>query len=97
MPEKVEEMKALFEKDAEKYHVYPFDDRGAGRIAIAKPNPPGVDPNSTKFVYYEGATRLPETSAPKIKNRSWNLTAVQKLKALQRRALLWHLVVLQLD
>ncbi|MFW1533308.1 arylsulfatase [Vibrio parahaemolyticus] len=75
MPEKVKEMKALFEQDAEKYHVYPFDDRGAGRLAIAKPTPPGFDPKSTHYVYHEGATRLPETSAPKIKNRSWSLTA----------------------
>jgi arylsulfatase len=31
-PEKLKAMKALFYQEAEKYHVYPLDDRGTGRL-----------------------------------------------------------------
>lgn len=75
MPEKVEEMKKLFDQEAKKYDVYPFDDRGAGRLMIQKPTPPGSDPKTTHFVFHEGLTRLAESSAPAIKNRSWSLNA----------------------
>src|SRR5262249_46026443 len=50
-------------KAAEKNHVYPFDDRGAARRAVPKPSPGGADPNRSKFSYYVGASRLPETAA----------------------------------
>jgi hypothetical protein len=45
---------------------------------IPKP-PPGADPTATRFTYAAGATRLPETAAPGIKNRSWtNLSATAR-------------------
>lgn len=75
MPDKLEEMKKKFDEAAEKFNVYPLDDRGAGRLLIPKPSPPGSDPKATTFTYYQGATRLSETSAPQMKNRSWTLTA----------------------
>ncbi len=73
MPEKLEEMKALFREEAERNQVYPLDDRGAGRLAIAKPTP--SDPDRTHFVFYPGATRLAETAAPNTKNRAHTITA----------------------
>jgi arylsulfatase len=66
-PKKLAELKALFDKEAKKNNVYPFDDRGAGRLAVPKPPPGGADPNRTKFTYYSGVTRLPETAAPNTK------------------------------
>ncbi|WP_210165268.1 arylsulfatase [Beijerinckia mobilis] len=74
-PAKLAAMKAEFDVLAEKYHVYPLDDRGAARLVTPKPRPPGSDPAATQFTYYAGATRLPETAAPPMKNRSWTLTA----------------------
>jgi arylsulfatase A-like enzyme len=73
MPEKLDEMKALFKDEAEKYHVYPLDDRGTQRLLEPKPTP--SDPNRTHFVYYAGATRLAETAAPNTKNKSHRITA----------------------
>lgn len=67
-PDKVEELKALFEVEAEKYGVFPLDDRGAERLLIPKPSP--GDPNRRHFTYYQGAVRLSETAAPNTKNRS---------------------------
>jgi arylsulfatase len=73
-PDLLAAMKAKFDELAKKYHVYPLDDRGAARLAVPKPPPPGSDPKATTFTYYAGATRLPENAAPPMKNRSWTLT-----------------------
>lgn len=74
--EKLAELKSIFDEEAEKNHVYPFDDRGAGRLATPKPSPGGADPNRTKFAFYPGVSRLPETAAPNTKNRSHVITAI---------------------
>jgi arylsulfatase len=76
MPDKLAEMKALFDGEAEKNNIYPFDDRGAARLGMPKPSPGGADPKRTHFTYYEGALRLPETASPNTKNRSHRITAV---------------------
>ena len=74
-PEKLAALQAAFEAAAERYAIYPLDDRGAARLAVPKPPPPGSDPSATSFTLYAGATRLPETAAPNMKNRSWTVTA----------------------
>jgi arylsulfatase len=74
-PEKLDALKAAFDAAAEQYGIYPLDDRGAARLALSKPPPPGSDPEATTFTYFAGATRLPETAAPNMKNRSWTVTA----------------------
>ncbi|MGB5322631.1 sulfatase-like hydrolase/transferase [Lutimonas sp.] len=74
-PEKLAEMKALFDEEAKKNSVYPLDDRGTGRIYEAKPSPGGSDPKRKHFTYYAGTTRLAETAAPNMKNKSHTITA----------------------
>lgn len=74
-PGKLAELTAKFDEAAREYHVYPLDDRGVGRLLQPKPYPPGFDAQATRFTFYEGATRLPETAAPSMKNRSWVLAA----------------------
>lgn len=74
-PDKLNEMKKKFDEAAEQYHVYPLDDRGAGRLLTPKPSPPGANTKATSYTFYAGATRLAETAAPPMKNRSWKLTA----------------------
>ena len=71
-PEKLEELKKLFDVEAEKHNVYPLDDRGAGRLALPKPSPLG---DRKEFTFYKGATRIPETAAPNNKNKSWEMEA----------------------
>jgi arylsulfatase len=72
-PEKLEELKALWEEEAQKYHVYPLDDRGAARLTVPKPS---LIAGRTSFTYYEGATRIPEPVAPNTKNTSWTMEAM---------------------
>lgn len=74
-PEKLEELKAMLDEAFEKYGVLPLDDRGAGRLAIAKPPVPGAVEGTKTYTYYEGAIRIAEPAAPPMKNRSWTLTA----------------------
>lgn len=75
-PKKLAELKTLFDEEAKRNNVYPFDDRGAARLAIPKPSPGGSDPKRTKFTYYAGVSRLAETAAPNTKNRSHRVSAV---------------------
>ncbi len=72
-PKKLTELQKIWEKEAEKYQVFPLDDRGAARVLVAKPSPLG---DRKSFTYYEGATRIPETAAPNTKNISWNMEAI---------------------
>jgi arylsulfatase len=72
-PQKLAEMKKLFDEEAAKNHVYPLDDRGTGRLVTPKPTP--FDPRRTDFVFYGGATRLAETASPNTKNKSHSITA----------------------
>ncbi|MFV0277763.1 MAG: sulfatase-like hydrolase/transferase, partial [Parahaliea sp.] len=74
-PEKLKELRAGFDKAAEQFSVYPLDDRGAARISVPKPLPPGAKRNTRLFTYYEGAIRIAETAAPPVKNNSWTLMA----------------------
>jgi arylsulfatase len=69
-PEKVDELKKLFDEECKKYDIYPLDDRGAGRLSLPKPSPGGADPKRKNFTYYPGAVRLAETAAANTKNRS---------------------------
>jgi arylsulfatase A-like enzyme len=75
-PDKLKAMKALFLSEAAKYNVLPLDDRGAERFSAKLAGRPlGPSEGISKFTYYAGMTRLPEGSAPDIKNRSFAITA----------------------
>lgn len=80
-PDKLEALKRIFDEEAVKNNIYPFDDRGSARIAVPKPSPGGSDPKRTKFTYYANASRLPETAAPNTKNRSHRVSAEVEMPA----------------
>ena len=71
-PDKLEELKKLFDKEAKNNNVYPLDDRGAERIVEYRPS---VTEGKTSFTYYSGAVRIPEDSAPNTKMKSHRITA----------------------
>ncbi len=73
-PDRLAELQHIFDEECERYGVYPFDDRGAARLATPKPPPGGADPARRHFTYYPGAVRLPETAAANTKNRSHRIT-----------------------
>lgn len=53
-PEKLAELKKLFDEECKKYGVYPFDDRGAARLAVPKPPPRGCRSETAAFHLLSG-------------------------------------------
>ena len=72
-PAKLKEMQEAFDAEAKKYNVYPLDSSMAERVD------PSIRPSLTRgrsdFTYYAGMIRIPEATAPDIKNRSFSVTA----------------------
>jgi len=78
-PAKLKEMQQVFDQEAKKYNVYPLDSSMAERVD------PAIRPSLTRgrndFVYYAGMTRIPEASAPDVKNKSFSVTAEVEVPA----------------
>ncbi len=75
-PEKLKELQALFMSEAKKYNVLPIDDRYGERATPQETaNRPSLTRGRNVFTYYEGLTRIPEGSAPDIKNKDFTVTA----------------------
>ncbi|MCC9606185.1 sulfatase-like hydrolase/transferase [Blastopirellula sp. JC732] len=72
-PEKLKELQAAFDQEAEKYDVYPLDDRFAER-AVNRERP-SVTRGRTSFSYASGADRIPEGSAPPLYQRTHTIAA----------------------
>jgi arylsulfatase len=72
-PDKLHELQDMFWAEAAKYNVLPLDDRFIER---ADPSlRPSLIEGRTHFTYFSGASRIPESSSPNIKNRSHVVTA----------------------
>jgi arylsulfatase A-like enzyme len=72
-PDRLAQLKHLFETEAWKYNVYPLDDRFAERAI--DPLRPSLVRGLTRFTYRAGTTRVTEGVAPPIKNVSHRITA----------------------
>ena len=72
-PDKLKELQAVFDREATKYNVYPLDSSLAERLD------PSIRPNLTRgrsvFTYYPGMVRIPEATAPNVRNTSYSVTA----------------------
>jgi arylsulfatase len=72
-PEKLAELQQIFDVEAKKYDVYPLDSSFADRAN------PAIRPSLTRgrdvFTYYPGTVRVPEATAPDIKNKSYRIEA----------------------
>ncbi|WP_229679063.1 arylsulfatase [Silvimonas amylolytica] len=75
-PKKLKELQAAFMVEAKKYKVLPLDDRTVERFSTKLTGRPsgGLD-GINKITFYPGMVRLPEGSAPEMKNRSFKITA----------------------
>jgi arylsulfatase len=74
-PQKVEEMKALFMKEAEKHHVLPLDDRFLERTMASVVGRPDLMGGRTSVTLGEGMTGMMESVFINVKNRSKTITA----------------------
>ncbi len=75
-PEKLKSLKDMFNQEAEKYNVYPLDDRYSERVS--NPLRPSITKDKTYFKYYQGTVRIPEGGTPPVYSRSH--TIISKLK-----------------
>ncbi|WP_158972410.1 arylsulfatase [Chachezhania sediminis] len=72
-PEKLAELQAMFDEEAQKFQVYPLDDRFSDRAL--NPERPSVTRGRDLFTYAPGTTRVPEGSAAPAYQRSHTITA----------------------
>lgn len=72
-PAKLRELQDLFWIEAAKYDVLPIDNSRVERLDVSlRPSPTR---GRSVFTYYAGQTRIPEGSAPDIKNKSFKIAA----------------------
>jgi arylsulfatase len=79
-PEKLEEMKKLFMKEAIKYNVLPIDDRTLERFDPFIAGRPDLMNGRTKLTLYEGAKGISENAFINVKNTSLTITADIEMK-----------------
>ena len=77
-PEKVAELKALFDAQAKLYNVYPLDDRTLERMdAVTR----AIVGGRSKFDYTQGDVGIAESASPPVKNRSHRIVAALNIPA----------------
>ncbi|MEZ0352534.1 arylsulfatase [Mycobacterium sp. pR1184] len=72
-PEKLSELKAVFDAEARKYDVYPLNDATLTRALPA--NRPSLLADRTSVTYYAGQVRIPETATLSYTSTSFELRA----------------------
>lgn len=71
-PEKVKELRALFEAEAKQHQVFPLDASVAARIVAPRPN---ITAGRSEFVYTRPMVGLPQGDSPFLLNASYTITA----------------------
>ena len=75
--EKLAELQRLFLIEAVKYNVLPLDNTKVERLDVS--NRPSNIRGLNEFTYYDGMTRIPEGSAPDLKNKSFGISAAVEI------------------
>lgn len=78
-PEKLKELKALFERDAIRFNVYPIDDRVIERTNPTLAGRPDLMADRTSLTLYDGMNGMLENSFMNVKNQSMRITAELEL------------------
>lgn len=72
LPEKLKELQALFQAEAEKYQVFPLDNTAFVRLLTPRPS---ATAGKTVFTYTGVKAGIPVGNAPSILNRDYTITA----------------------
>jgi arylsulfatase len=73
-PEKLRELQRAFYIEAVRYNVLPIDNSKIERLDVS--NRPSNIRGLKQFTYYDGMLRIPEGSAPDLKNKPFGISAV---------------------
>lgn len=79
-PEKVAEMKAVFEEEALKYNVFPIDNRGHQLFNAEFAGRPDLANKLKDVTFRAGMEAMRETCFPSLKNTSYTITADIEVK-----------------
>jgi arylsulfatase len=71
-PDKLAELLAVWEREAQANDVYPLDDRRGAREMLL---PPGAPQQGEHFVFYPPVSGVHKGVAPDLRGRSWSVTA----------------------
>jgi hypothetical protein len=74
-PKRLAKIQALFDRDAERYNVYPIDDRVIERVNPAIAGRPDVMKGRTSLTLYDGMNGMLENTFINVKNMSKTITA----------------------
>ncbi len=74
-PAKLEELQGLFDRDAERYNVYPIDDRVIERVNPEIAGRPDLMNGRTTLTLYDGMDGMLENTFINVKNKSKTITA----------------------
>lgn len=77
-PAKLQDLQRRFYIESVKYNVLPIDNSKVERLDVS--NRPSLTAGRNSFTYHDGMVRIPEGSAPDLKNRSWSLKADVEVK-----------------
>jgi arylsulfatase len=80
-PQKLDELKALFLKEAVKHDVLPIDDRSIERLDPSVAGRPDLMGARTSLTLYDGMTGMLENAFINVKNRSKTITAELEVPA----------------
>jgi arylsulfatase A-like enzyme len=78
-PKKLRDLQDLFWVEAAKYNVLPLDNSKVERLDVN--NRPSLTRGRYEFTYYPGMVRIPEGSAPDLKNKSFRVSAEVEIPA----------------
>lgn len=79
-PEKLEEMKELFTREAIKHKVFPIDDRKAERTVASVAGRPDILDGRKEMTFYPGMRGLFELAIISVKNKEFTVTSEVELK-----------------
>ena len=79
-PKKLDEMKAIFTREAIKHKVFPIDDRKAERIVAAVAGRPDILKGRKEMTFYPGMRGLFELAIISVKNTEFTVTSEVELK-----------------
>jgi arylsulfatase len=78
-PDQLKELQSLFASEAEKYHVFPIDDRVIERTNPAIAGRPDVMQGRKSLTLYDGMNGMLENTFLNVKNQSKTITAVVEI------------------
>jgi arylsulfatase len=72
-PAKLKELQGVFDREAKKYNVLPLDASFVARSDVSIR--PSLTRGRSTFTYFPGTIRIPEGTAPNVRNKDFTITA----------------------